>query len=69
MFEWGTGGKAVTGNPRHTPERINEMLRELQGRVGWGMTGMAGDEKQTASLPCLQIHALPSEQGGAAEDV
>lgn len=42
-------------------ERSN-MFRKFQGRVGVGMTGMAGDGWQTGPCPCLQIYTLPSEQ-------
>lgn len=44
------------------------MFREFQGRVRVGITGMAGDERQTGPFACLQIYTLPSEQCRATED-
>lgn len=49
-------------------ERNNETFREFQGRVEVGMTGMAGDKRQTGLLLCLQIYTLHNEQCRTTED-
>lgn len=36
--------------------------------VGVGMTGIAGEERQTGHFPCLQIYTLHNEQCMATED-
>lgn len=49
-------------------ELNNETFREFQGRMGVGMTGIAGEERLTGHFPCLQIYTLHNEQCMATED-